>query len=171
MQINNVTITDIDQIYSFYRIASDYQKAKEKVIVWPDFNRNMVETEIAEHRQFKMLMNNEVVCIWAITFNDEQIWEEINRDSAIYIHRIATNPDFRGRNFVSKIVDWAKEYAKEKGIQFIRLDTLGNNTRLIKHYKNAGFDFLGMFDLKNTDSLPDHYKEAPVCLFEIDLES
>ena len=29
MQINNVTITDIDQIYSFYRIASDYQKAKE----------------------------------------------------------------------------------------------------------------------------------------------
>ena len=136
MQINNVTITDIDQIYSFYRIASDYQKAKEKVIVWPDFNRNMVETEIAEHRQFKMLMNNEVVCIWAITFNDEQIWEERNRDSAIYIHRIATNPDFRGRNFVSKIVDWAKEYAKEKGIQFIRLDTLGNNTRLIKHYKN-----------------------------------
>ena len=118
MQINNVTITDIDQIYSFYRIASDYQKAKEKVIVWPDFNRNMVETEIAEHRQFKMLMNNEVVCIWAITFNDEQIWEERNRDSAIYIHRIATNPDFRGRNFVSKIVDWAKEYAKEKGIQF-----------------------------------------------------
>ncbi len=171
MQINNVTITDIDQIYSFYRIASDYQKAKEKVIVWPDFNRNMVETEIAEHRQFKMLMNNEVVCIWAITFNDEQIWEERNRDSAIYIHRIATNPDFRGRNFVSKIVDWVKEYAKEKGIQFIRLDTLGNNTRLIKHYKNAGFDFLGMFDLKNTDSLPDHYKEAPVCLFEIDLES
>ncbi|SDU26725.1 Acetyltransferase (GNAT) family protein [Polaribacter sp. Hel1_33_78] len=171
MQINNVTITDIDQIYSFYRIASDYQKAKEKVIVWPDFNRNMVETEIAEHRQFKMLMNNEVVCIWAITFNDEQIWEERNRDSAIYIHRIATNPDFRGRNFVSKIVDWAKEYVKEKGIQFIRLDTLGNNTRLIKHYKNAGFDFLGMFDLKNTDSLPDHYKEAPVCLFEIDLES
>ena len=171
MQINNVTITDIDQIYSFYRIASDYQKAKEKVIVWPDFNRNMVETDLAEHRQFKMLMNNEVVCIWAITFNDEQIWEERNRDSAIYIHRIATNPDFRGRNFVSKIVDWAKEYAKEKGIQFIRLDTLGNNTRLIKHYKNAGFDFLGLFDLKNTDSLPDHYKEAPVCLFEIDLES
>ena len=108
MQINNVTITDIDQIYSFYRIASDYQKAKEKVIVWPDFNRNMVETEIAEHRQFKMLMNNEVVCIWAITFNDEQIWEERNRDSAIYIHRIATNPDFRGRNFVSKIKNMFK---------------------------------------------------------------
>lgn len=170
MQIINATITDIDQIYNFYRIASEYQKEKKKVIVWPDFNRNMVETEIAEDRQFKMLINNEVVCIWAITFNDEQIWEEKNKDSAIYIHRIAINPNFRGKNFVAKIVDWAKEYANEKGIQFIRLDTLGNNKGLIKHYKNAGFDFLGMFDLKNTDSLPDHYKEAPVCLFQINLD-
>ena len=171
MQIENVTITDIDQIYNFYRIASEYQKAKKKVIVWPDFNRNMVETEIAEDRQFKMLINKVVVCIWAITFNDEQIWEEKNKDSAIYIHRIASHPDFRGKKFVHQIVDWAKEYAKEKGIQFIRLDTLGNNTRLIKHYKNAGFDFLGMFELQNTDILPDHYKKAPVCLFQIDLES
>ncbi len=171
MQIENVTITDIDQIYNFYRIASEYQKAKKKVIVWPNFKRTMVEIEIAEHRQFKMLINKVVVCIWAITFNDEQIWEEKNKDSAIYIHRIASHPDFRGKKFVHQIVDWAKEYAKEKGIQFIRLDTLGNNTRLIKHYKNAGFDFLGMFELQNTDNLPDHYKKAPVCLFQIDLES
>jgi ribosomal protein S18 acetylase RimI-like enzyme len=116
-----------------------------------------------------MLINNEVACIWAITFNDEQIWEEKNKDSAIYIHRIATNPGFRGNNLITKIVDWAKKYANQREIQFLRLDTLGNNTRLIAHYKKAGFDFLGLFDLKNTDSLPDHYKLAPVCLFEINL--
>jgi phage terminase large subunit-like protein len=70
---------------------------------------------------------------------------------------------------VAKIVDWAKQFADEKEIQFIRLDTLGNNTRLIEHYKEAGFDFLGMHTLKNTSNLPEHYQEAPVCLFEIDL--
>jgi|TARA_B110000902_G_scaffold263339_1_gene342185 RimJ/RimL family protein N-acetyltransferase len=169
MQIVNATIKDIDEIYSLYRIASEYQEAKKKVVVWPDFKREMVEIEITENRQFKMLINNEVACIWAITFNDEQIWEEKNKDSAIYIHRIATNPSFRGNNLVTKIVDWARKYANQREIQFLRLDTLGNNTRLIAHYKNAGFDFLGLFDLKNTDSLPDHYKLAPVCLFEINL--
>ena len=169
MTIKNVSIVDIDDVFRLYKIASEYQREKKKVIVWPNFDRNMVETEITEKRQFKMLIENEVVCIWAITFNDEQIWEEKNKDSAIYIHRIATSPNFRGKKMVAKIVDWAKQFADEKEIQFIRLDTLGNNTRLIEHYKEAGFNFLGMHTLKNTSNLPEHYQEAPVCLFEIDL--
>jgi ribosomal protein S18 acetylase RimI-like enzyme len=169
MVIKNVTITDIGEVFKFYKIASEYQTAKKKVVVWPDFERAMVETEIAENRQFKLLINNEIACIWAITFSDKQIWEERNKDTAVYIHRIATDPKFRGNNFVADIVTWAKEYVKQKNIQFIRLDTLGNNIKLIAHYKNAGFDFLGLFNLKNTDRLPDHYQLAPVCLFEIDL--
>jgi hypothetical protein len=46
-------------------------------------------------------------------------------------------------------VDWAKEYAKSIGKDYIRLDTLGNNLKLIEHYTNS-FDFLGLFDLKST---------------------
>jgi len=169
MEIKNVTITDVDIVFELYKRASNYQKGKENVIVWPNFKRELVETEIEENRQFKLLMHNEVACIWAITFSDPQIWEDKNKDVAIYIHRIATNPNFRGNNFVFKIVAWAKELAIEKGIQFIRLDTLGKNIKLIEHYKNAGFNFLGMFDLKNTDNLPEHYKKDAVCLFEINL--
>lgn len=168
--IKNITITDIDDVFNLYKIASNYQKERKTVVVWPDFDREMVKDEILEDRQFKLLINNKVACIWAITFSDEQIWEERNIDKAIYIHRIATNPDFRGNDFVSTIVTWAKKYIANKSIQFIRLDTLGENTKLIKHYKNAGFDFLGMFNLKNTSNLPEHYKLAPVCLFQIDLE-
>jgi RimJ/RimL family protein N-acetyltransferase len=169
MEIKNVTISDIYEVFRLYKIASNYQKGKKTVIVWPDFKREMVINEITENRQFKLLINNEVACVWAITFSDEQIWEESGEESAIYIHRIATNPDFRGNDFVSKIVNWAKEFSKNNNIHCIRLDTLGENKKLIAHYENAGFNFLGMFDLKNTSDLPEHYKEAPVCLFEINL--
>ena len=169
MTIKNVTVSDIEKIFALYKIASNYQREKKTVIVWPDFDREMVINEIAENRQFKLLVNNEVVCIWAITFSDEQIWEDSNTDSAIYIHRIAVNPNFRGNNYIATITNWAKEYALKKEIQFIRLDTLGENKNLITHYKNAGFHFLGLFNLKNTSNLPEHYKLAPVCLFEMDL--
>ena len=169
MTIKNVTASDIEKIFAFYKIASNYQREKKTVIVWPDFDREMVINEIAENRQFKLIVNNEVVCIWAITFSDEQIWENSNTDSAVYIHRIAVNPNFRGNNYIATITNWAKEYALKKEIQFIRLDTLGENKNLITHYKNAGFHFLGLFNLKNTSNLPDHYKLAPVCLFEMDL--
>lgn len=169
MEIKNCTLGDIDEIFRLYKIASDYQKAKKKVVVWPNFKRELVKTEINQNKQWKMLINDEIACVWAITFSDEQIWEERNNDTAIYIHRIATNPSFRGNNYVAKIVEWAKEYTKSLNKQFVRLDTLGNNVKLIEHYKNAGFDFLGMFDLKNTNTLPDHYHNTPACLFEIDL--
>jgi ribosomal protein S18 acetylase RimI-like enzyme len=171
MTIKNVTPLDIDRIFTLYKIASNYQKEKKTVIVWPDFNREMVEMEIAENRQFKLLINTEIACVWAVTYSDLQIWEDSKKDSALYIHRIAVHPNFRGNNYIDKIVNWAKEFALRKDIQFIRLDTLGENFGLIKHYKKAGFDFLGLFNLKNTSNLPDHYKLAPVCLFEIDLHS
>lgn len=167
MTISNCTIQDIDEIFRLYKIASDFQKAKKKVTVWPDFDRALIEDEIAQKRQWKITIDGEVACVWAITFSDAQIWEKRNEDAAIYIHRIATNPNFRGNNFVAKIVAWSKAYAKLHGKQFVRLDTTGNNTRLIEHYKNSGFNFLGIVELEDTKGLPEHYSKAPVCLFEI----
>ncbi len=169
MEIQNSNINDIDTIYSLYGLASAYQKAKQTVVVWPEFERTLIETEIAENRQWKLFIDGTIACVWATTFSDAQIWEDKNEDPAVYIHRIATNPDFRGHHFVQIIVDWAKEYAKEHQKKFVRLDTLGNNTRLIALYTSVGFNFLGLFDLKSTSELPAHYQNAPACLFEIAL--
>ena len=70
---------------------------------------------------------------------------------------------------VSKIVEWAKPHAASLNKKYVRLDTLGDNHRLIAYYKAAGFSFLGMFSMKNTEGLPAHYQKAPACLFEIEL--
>jgi len=169
MQIENSTAIDIDEIFRLYRIASDYQRSKSHVVVWPQFEREMVVAEIAENRQWKLLIDRQIACVWATTFSDEQIWQERNRDAAVYIHRIATNPDFRGQNFVAHIVNWAKIYARNNNKDYVRLDTIGNNTKLIEHYTNNGFDFLGMFDMKDTDGLPEHYQNGQVALFEMKL--
>ena len=139
------------------------------MVYWPEFGKTLVETEINENRQWELIIDGAVACNWAITFNDPQIWEEQNGDAAIYIHRIATNPNFRGRNFIAEIVKWAKEYAKSIHKDFIRMDTIGNNTKLIEHYTKAGFDYIDYVKLKDTNGLPLHYKNASVCLFEIKL--
>jgi GNAT superfamily N-acetyltransferase len=169
MKIENCNTADIPEIFRLYRIASAYQRSKETVVVWPEFEQALVETEIAENRQWKLIIDGKTACIWATTFSDEQIWGKRNGDAAVYIHRIATNPDFRGKNFMAIIVAWAKAYATENNKDFVRLDTLGNNSKLIAHYSNSGFNFLGMFDLEDTQGLPDHYHNTPACLFEIRL--
>ncbi|SEW51556.1 Acetyltransferase (GNAT) family protein [Chitinophaga arvensicola] len=169
MKIENSTSQDIEEIFRLYRLATEFQKTRFTVH-WPEFDRTMVETEIAEKRQWKIIIDNQVACVWATTFDDPQIWEEKNADPAVYIHRIATNPVFRGNSLVERIVESAKEYARLHQKRFVRLDTVGNNPGLIAYYTKCGFDFLGLLKLKSTAGLPAHYDNATVSLFEIDLE-
>ena len=65
----------------------------------------------------------------------------------------------------------AKIYAIENQKQFIRMDTVGDNSGLINYYTKCGFEFLGLLKLKNTEGLPAHYDNATVSLFQIDLNS
>jgi len=169
LKIHQSSFEDITEIFRLYGLATEYQKTIFPENTWPTFEHELIETEIREKRQFKIVLDNQVACVWAITFTDPQIWEERNKDPSIYIHRIATNPDFRGRHFVSEIVKWARGYAASHQKKFIRMDTCGDNKKLIGHYKSSGFDFLGMVRLKNADQLPSHYQDADVCLFEINL--
>jgi ribosomal protein S18 acetylase RimI-like enzyme len=97
------------------------------------------------------------------------IWENKDVDPSVYIHRIATHPNFRGNGFVKKIARWAIEYATQHGKRFVRMDTVGKNLQLINHYTACGFQFLGLFQLTNTEGLPQHYHNAEVSLFELEV--
>ena len=170
LKIENCVMVDVPRILSLYEEARALQTQKE-MVVWPLFEKEFIEREIKERRQWKLVIDNAIACNWAVTFDDRDIWGPKDKNDSIYIHRIATNPNFRGNRFIEEIVEWAKQYAAQLSKQFIRLDTLGNNTGLIKHYTSAGFKFLGMFILADTSNLPGHYqKEKNCCFFEIDLD-
>ncbi|UII77653.1 GNAT family N-acetyltransferase [Flagellimonas sp. HMM57] len=169
MEIQNSQLTDIPKIFELYRIASAYMESKKQV-PWPEFQQELVLTEIEENRQWKLLIDDQIVCVWATALNDELIWGIKNNESAIYIHRIAVNPNFRGQNLVGKIVGWANAYGQENNLKFIRMDTVGLNKGLIGHYQKHGFQFLGTKKLENTNGLPDHYKQGEVCYFQREIK-
>ena len=95
MQILISTPSDINTIFRLYAAAIEHQK-KVSPQQWQGFERSLIETEIAEGRQWKIMVNGQVACIFAITFSDALIWGEKDRDKAVYIHRIVTDPAFRG---------------------------------------------------------------------------
>lgn len=64
IRIENSTLADITEIYRLFRLAADYQRSKKTVVVWPEFDRELVETEIKENRQWKMLINEQIACSW-----------------------------------------------------------------------------------------------------------
>ena len=165
MQITNSNQKDIPTIFELYRVATEYMKSKNQVS-WPVFPMELIQTEIKENRQWKLVIENEIACVWATALSDELIWGEEDNTPSVYIHRIATNPNLRGQNFVKKIVAWADEYCKNNDLKYVRMDTIGYNQGLINHYKKCGFEFVGTRKLEVTEGLPDHYNDGDACLFQ-----
>jgi ribosomal protein S18 acetylase RimI-like enzyme len=169
MSIQNCEQEDLEGIYKLYAEARKLQTT-HNVVVWPHFDKSLIVKEIENQQQWKILIDGEMACNWATTFVDKDIWEEKDQGDGIYIHRLATNPAFRGNSLVIKMVNWAKAYAKENNRKYVRLDTLGNNKGLIKHYTRCGFTFLGIVQLANIENLPLHYQQEPdCCLFELEV--
>jgi ribosomal protein S18 acetylase RimI-like enzyme len=165
MKIETAHNLDITQIYELYDMATAYQKSVfEKQ--WEGFEQSLIEKEIEENRLRKMCIGGQIVCVFSINFNDQLFWGEKDNEPSIYIHRIALNNNFRGQSVMTKIIEWAKKYCKENRKQFIRMDTWGENTKLIDYYKKCGFEHIDTIDLDNTIGLPAHYK-GKLALFEM----
>jgi RimJ/RimL family protein N-acetyltransferase len=168
MFIANSTPDDIDTIFQLYDEAVKFQKTVFNKH-WQGFERSLIEQEISEDRQWKIVIDGQVACIFAITFNDPLIWKQKDQDPSIYIHRIVTNPRFRGGAFVKEIVKWSKEYARSIHKKHVRMDTWGDNEKLRDYYVSCGFEYLGITVMKNTEGLPKHYEGLSLSLFEIKL--
>jgi len=157
---------DIDAIFDFYADAIAFQKTVFKKH-WKGFDRSMIAQEIAEGRQWKIMLNGEIACIFVVEFSDPLIWHEKNKDPAIYLHRIVSSSKFRGNNFMLEIIKWAKEFGKQNQYQFIRMDTWGDNPKLIAYYVKSGFDHVGFSMPVASAALPKHYEGTKLALFEI----
>jgi ribosomal protein S18 acetylase RimI-like enzyme len=163
--IINSNLDDLDMIFDFYDDAIAFQKTVYDK-QWLGFDKAMIIEEIKENRQYKIMQGDEVVGIFAVTFNDEQLWKERSVEPAIYIHRIVTHSKFRGSGSVSKIVDWAKNFCQENQLEYIRLDTWADNAKLVNFYVKSGFTYLKNIDIRGVTGFPAHYL-YDLALFEI----
>ncbi len=167
--VQQCTVEDIPQILKLYEHARAKQ-VERNMVVWPMFEAAFLEKEILNKQQFKLTDGDVLTCNWAITYEDKEIWGVKDQDDSIFVHRIATNNNYRGNDFVKTIVDFLVPFTIEMGRKYLRLDTLGDNQKLIAHYQKCGFTYLGPRILTDVAALPKHYQECNLCqLFEIAL--
>ncbi|MBL7804884.1 MAG: GNAT family N-acetyltransferase [Saprospiraceae bacterium] len=168
MQFLPALPADIDAIFVLYDHAIAHQKAVSDQY-WLPFERARVEAELAAGCIWKIVVEGQIACVFLVAYSDPHIWGERDRDPSVYLHRIATNPDFRGRNFVAAIVEWAKHHGRALGKKYLRLDTWADNLRLKTLYEHCGFRFLGVERPANPAALPSHYSTVVLGMFEMEI--
>jgi predicted GNAT family N-acyltransferase len=167
MLITHTTIEDLDVLEDLFGLAIQYQQSRSGHS-WRGMNRPLIEKEIREGYHWKIVEEGRIACFFSIAFNDRLVWDERDADPSIYLHRIVTNPAFRGREYVKHIVAWAEAFGRAAQKQWVRLDTGRDNERLNAYYLQCGFVFCGIkqFEDDGDPSVPKHYLGSGLSLFE-----
>ena len=169
LKIINTQPSDLPFIYYLFDEAIAYQKRKGYP-VWPDYDKSVLQNDIKINQQYKIIEGEKIACIFSICFEDKIVWRERDNSDAIYLHRIVTNPIFKGQQLFGKILEWSKEYVAAKKIPFIRMDTWADNPPLVNYYQKYGFKIVDYFTTPDSDELPIQQRGNRVVLLEYKLE-
>lgn len=170
MTITNTEHRDLATIQQLFDQAIQFQRSRSGNS-WQGMNRPLIEREIAEALHWKGVEEGQIVCFFSVAYTDRLVWGERDAEPSIYLHRVVTNPAFRGRGYVKRITEWADEFGRARGKQFIRLDTHRDNERLNAYYRECGFVFCGFKQFDPADPLvPRHYLGSGLSLYERRIE-
>ncbi|WP_102275602.1 GNAT family N-acetyltransferase [Cytobacillus massiliigabonensis] len=76
---------------------------------------------------------------------DKYTWGNLN-DGAVYLHRLAISRTKIGSGLGKKILQWMETILEKEGKNSLRLDCVGNNSKLNEFYRNYGFEKVGNAD-------------------------
>jgi ribosomal protein S18 acetylase RimI-like enzyme len=167
-KIEPTQIEDLDIIYELYDHAMQYQREKG-FPVWHGFDRNVLVRDIENKNHYKICINSGIAMVFSLCYADPIIWRHMDKGDAVYLHRIAVNPAFKGRKLFSSIVDWTRSHARQRGHKYIRMDTWADNETLAGYYKSFGFKSVEHFNTPDSTELPSQNRNLALVLLEMEL--
>lgn len=169
ISIDNTTKEDLPKVLRIFEQAMALQ-GKNGYKVWDSIDKAGLEKDIEQGLQYKIVQQNDMLCLFSIQYQDPFIWRDRDRNDAIYLHRIVVNPDFRGQKQFQKVLAWAKQFALSRGLKYIRMDTWADNFKIIDYYKSFDFEFIENYTTPDVPGLPMQNRNLRVTLLELKLE-
>jgi ribosomal protein S18 acetylase RimI-like enzyme len=169
VKVINTTKKDLDKVLWLFEQAMDL-RIKNGYKVWTDIDKVALEKDIDNRLQYKIVKGTEILCIFSIQHSDPFIWRDRDQSDAIYLHRIVVNQNFRGQRQFEKVLNWAKQFARQKNLKFVRMDTWADNEKIIAYYKSFGFELIEYYKTPDAPELPMQNRNLNVALLEMELE-
>ncbi len=168
MEIINTDKNDLEFIYWLFEQAIVYQK-KNNYPVWKEYDKGVLNNDIEEKLQYKILIDGKLACIFSVCYSDIFVWREREVGDAIYLHRIIVNPNFKGRKLVGNIIPFVRDLIKNKNIKYIRMDTWGDNPILMEYYQSFGFKIIDYYTTPDIKELPVQQRGNYVVLLQLEI--
>ncbi|NOT93897.1 GNAT family N-acetyltransferase [Ferruginibacter sp.] len=168
IKVTNTIIEDFDTVIWLFEQAMQLQ-GKNGYKVWDTVDKAALIKDIEKNLHYKIVKDNNILCIFSIQHNDRLIWRDRDKNDAIYLHRIVTNPNFKGQKQFEKVLNWAKQFVRQNNLKFIRMDTWADNQRIIDYYLSFGFKFIENYKSPDSDELPIQNRNLNGALLEMEV--
>jgi len=113
-------------------------------------NAAVFEKDIAMNQLWVAELDGEVAGVAAITTEQYPEYASVGMDTsetAIVVHRLAVNTQFRGKGIAAGLMQQAETEALKRGIKTLRIDTNTANEATQKLFPKMGYIFAGEMGL------------------------
>jgi ribosomal protein S18 acetylase RimI-like enzyme len=125
-------------------------------------NEHIIQNDIDNNTLFLVRIKGICVGLMALDQHSTEEYEEISwgapANKALTIHRLAVHPDHQNEGIGKQLIEFAESYAKEKGMESIRLDAFNGNQNAVQFYSGLGYD--------NRGEVFFNYQKTPFTCFE-----
>lgn len=146
--IRKAKITDLQEIKALTE-ACARAMIKKEIYQWNEHYPSLekLENDILQKELYVLEEGNKIMGIIVLSETKDEEYFPINwlsrSENNIYIHRLATHPEYWGFGYGQKLMDFAEDFAKENNFESVRLDTFSQNKRNQRFYETRGYQKLG----------------------------
>jgi len=148
--------TDIPEIWAILENAI-LRRKMDGSNQWQDGypNPEVVKKDIENECGYVLKEEETIIGYCAIVINYEPEYEKIEgkwltNSDFVVIHRIAIAENYLGQGLSKKILEYVEDFAKNRTISSIKVDTNHDNFAMLKIFEKTGFTFCGIVHFRGS---------------------
>ena len=121
-------------------------------------SKEVLQKDIELQQIWKLEENETIVGIIVLTEIEDKEYLNVKwltqNLKILYIHRLAVHPNFQGKGYAQKLMDFTENYAINNNYNSIRLDTFSQNKRNLVFYEKRNYTKLEVIYFPNQSEHP-----------------
>jgi len=146
-------VKDTDKVWRLIDEDSQWLLSTERLDHWSSYyTREIIAHKIQSQKVYLVSQDSTPVATITLGTNPVDYYTPDNLNcftspdaSAMYVSSLAVKPSFQHRGIATKLMEFAENQAKSRGIKYLRLDCRAEYQKLVEFYKKGGFAQVGSF--------------------------